>query len=79
MLDHRSPPPTQPDDARPLAGLVRTHWMLAVCVLTGRRIAILLAQKPKPIDSRRKALGSPRGLSCGENDSAHALQFATVC
>ena len=39
MLDHRSPPPTQPADARPLAGLVRTHWMLAVCVVCGHERA----------------------------------------
>jgi rubrerythrin len=35
MLAHRSPPPLEPADARPLAGLVRTHWMLAVCIVCG--------------------------------------------
>ena len=36
MLPHRNQPsPSPPPDGEPLTGLVRTHWMLAVCVVCG--------------------------------------------
>ncbi len=28
-------PPVETPDTQPLAGLVRTHWMLALCVVCG--------------------------------------------
>ena len=34
MLRHRNQPsPSPPPDGESLTGLVRTHWMLAVCVV----------------------------------------------
>jgi hypothetical protein len=36
MLPHRNQPsPAPPPDALPVAGLVRTHWVLSVCVVCG--------------------------------------------
>ena len=35
MLLHRNPPPSPPPDGLPVAGLVRTHWVLSVCVVCG--------------------------------------------
>lgn len=36
MLDHPNPPTAeQALDAQPLQGLLRTHWMLAVCPACG--------------------------------------------
>jgi hypothetical protein len=35
MLVHRSQPSFPPPDALPVAGLVRTHWVLSVCVVCG--------------------------------------------
>ncbi len=32
-LQANSPPAA--DDSRPLAGVLRTHWMLAICVVCG--------------------------------------------
>ena len=35
MLAHRRPSAESSADARPVAGLVRTHWVLSVCVVCG--------------------------------------------
>ena len=35
MLLHRNQPSSSPPDALPVAGLVRTHWVLSVCVVCG--------------------------------------------
>ena len=36
MLLHRNQPsPSPPPDAVPVAGLIRTHWVLSVCVVCG--------------------------------------------
>jgi rubrerythrin len=35
LLDRNQPFPFPPPDGEPLTGLVRTHWMLAVCVVCG--------------------------------------------
>ena len=37
MLLHRNPPAVEQSDAEPLTGLVRTHWMLALCVVCGHQ------------------------------------------
>jgi hypothetical protein len=36
MLLRRNRPPSPPPDAVPVGGLVRTHWVLSVCVVCGR-------------------------------------------
>ena len=35
MLLQRNQPSSPPPDALPVAGLVRTHWVLSVCVVCG--------------------------------------------
>ena len=34
-LQRNRSPPVETGDSQPLAGLVRTHWMLALCVVCG--------------------------------------------
>jgi hypothetical protein len=34
-LERNGSPSVETDDTQPLAGLVRTHWMLACCVVCG--------------------------------------------
>jgi rubrerythrin len=35
MLLYRNQPSSLPPDTLPVAGLVRTHWVLSVCVVCG--------------------------------------------
>ena len=35
MLTHPNQPPSPPPDGLPISGLIRTHWVLSVCVVCG--------------------------------------------
>jgi predicted RNA-binding Zn-ribbon protein involved in translation (DUF1610 family) len=59
LADHR-PPAESSADAQPVAGLVRTHWVLSVCVVCGH-------EQPRGENSRATCPG------CGAQLRSFAL------
>jgi hypothetical protein len=60
LLADRRPPAESSADAQPVAGLVRTHWVLSVCVVYGH-------EQPRGENSRATCPG------CGAQLRSFAL------